>query len=127
MKPIPRNFRGGRSISPLTSPRPKQAWKPRTPKSPVPACTRSGSKFNWQKAEGAIQFNLVLDNAESLFPGYYVKITDIRVNGKSIDHKPNLYGTFHDDPNAGFAPIYNNYWDKNFCPDSTGSGRSARL
>lgn len=73
-----------------------------------------GLKFNWQKAEGAIQFNLVLDNAESLFPGYYVKITDIRVNGKSIDHKPNLYGTFHDDPNAGFAPIYNNYWDKNF-------------
>lgn len=67
-----------------------------------------GLKFNWQKAEGAIQFNLVLDNAESLFPGYYVKITDIRVNGKSIDHKPNLYGTFHDDPNAGFAPIYNN-------------------
>ena len=62
-----------------------------------------GLKFNWQKAEGAIQFNLVLDNAESLFPGYYVKITDIRVNGKSIDHKPNLYGTFHDDPNAGFA------------------------
>ena len=53
-----------------------------------------GLKFNWQKAEGAIQFNLVLDNAESLFPGYYVKITDIRVNGKSIDHKPNLYGTF---------------------------------
>lgn len=44
-----------------------------------------GLKFNWQKAEGAIQFNLVLDNAESLFPGYYVKITDIRVNGKSID------------------------------------------
>lgn len=79
-----------------------------------------GLKFNWQKAEGAIQFNLVLDNAESLFPGYYVKITDIRVNGKSIDHKPNLYGTFHDDPNAGFAPIYNNYWDKNFSPDSTG-------
>ena len=75
-----------------------------------------GLKFNWQKAEGAIQFNLVLDNAESLFPGYYVKITDIRVNGKSIDHKPNLYGTFHDDPNAGFAPIYNNYWDKNFSP-----------
>lgn len=62
----------------------------------------------------------MLDNAESLFPGYYVKITDIRVNGKSIDHKPNLYGTFHDDPNAGFAPIYNNYWDKNFSPDSTG-------
>ena len=29
-----------------------------------------GLKFNWQKAEGAIQFNLVLDNAESLFPGY---------------------------------------------------------
>lgn len=79
-----------------------------------------GLKFNWQKAEGAIQFNLLLDNAESLFPGYYVKITDIRVNGKSIDHKPNLYGTFHDDPNAGFAPIYNNYWDKNFSPDSTG-------
>lgn len=79
-----------------------------------------GLKFNWQKAEGAIQFNLVLDNAESLFPGYYVKITDIRVNGKSIDHKPNFYGTFHDDPNAGFAPIYNNYWDKNFSPDSTG-------
>ena len=35
-----------------------------------------GLKFNWQKAEGAIQFNLVLDNAESLFPGYYVKITE---------------------------------------------------
>lgn len=79
-----------------------------------------GLKFNWQKAEGAIQFNLVLDNAENLFPGYYVKITDIRVNGKSIDHKPNLYGTFHDDPNSGFAPIYNTYWDKNFSPDSTG-------
>ena len=44
-----------------------------------------GLKFNWQKAEGAIQFNLVLNNAESLFPGYYVKITDIRVNGKSIN------------------------------------------
>lgn len=79
-----------------------------------------GLKFNWQKAEGAIQFNLVLDNAENLFPGYYVKITDIRVNGKSIDHKPNLYGTFHDDPNAGFAPIYNSYWDPAFSPDATG-------
>lgn len=56
-----------------------------------------GLKFNWQKAEGAIQFNLVLDNAESLFPGYYVKITDIRVNGKSINFTDVGFGAHYGD------------------------------
>lgn len=81
-------------------------------------------KFNWQQAEGAIQFNLVLNDAENLFPGYYVNITDIRVNGQSIEHKENMYGTFHDDPNAGFVPMYNSYWDPTFSPDSTGPDMS---
>ena len=44
-----------------------------------------GLKFNWQKAEGAIQFNLILNDAERLFPGYYVDITDIRVNRQAIE------------------------------------------
>lgn len=79
-----------------------------------------GLKFNWQQAEGAIQFNLVLNDAENLFPGYYVNITDIRVNGESIAFTENMYGAFHDDPNAGFVPIYNSYWDTKFSPDATG-------
>ena len=33
----------------LYSPRPKRAWKPRTPKSPVPACTRSGSSSSGRR------------------------------------------------------------------------------
>ncbi len=79
-----------------------------------------GLKFNWQKAEGAIQFNLIIDNAEVLFPGYYVDITDIRVNGESIALKENYYGTYHDDTNAGMVPLYNTYWDPAFTPDAVG-------
>ena len=79
-----------------------------------------GLKFNWQKAEGAIQFNLILNDAEVLFPGYYVDITEIRVNGTPIEKKENYYGTYHDDPNAGMVPLYNSYWDPFFTPDATG-------
>ena len=79
-----------------------------------------GLKFNWQKAEGAIQFNLILNDAERLFPGYYVDITDIRVNGQSIEKKENYYGTYHDDTNAGMVPLYNSYWDPFFTPDAQG-------
>ena len=79
-----------------------------------------GLKFNWQKAEGAIQFNLILNDAERLFPGYYVDITDIRVNGQSIEKKENYYGTYHDDVNAGMVPLYNSYWDPFFTPDAQG-------
>ena len=79
-----------------------------------------GLKFNWQKAEGAIQFNLIIDNAEILFPGYYVDITDIRVNGVSIPLNENYYGTYHDDTNAGMVPLYNSYWDPFFTPDAQG-------
>ena len=79
-----------------------------------------GLKFNWQKAEGAIQFNLIIDNAEVAFPGYYVDITEIRVNGTPIEVGENLYGTYHDDTNSGMAPIYNSYWDTFFTPDATG-------
>lgn len=79
-----------------------------------------GLKFNWQKAEGAIQMNLILDDAEVLFPGYYVDITDIRVNGVSIDVKENMYGVYHDDPDSGMVSIYNSYWDPFFTPDATG-------
>ncbi len=69
-------------------------------------------KFNWNKAEGAIQFNLIIKDAETLFPGYYCEIMDIRVNGQSIDVKDNLYGTYHDDPASGMVSIYNTYWDE---------------
>lgn len=69
-------------------------------------------KFNWQKAEGAIQFNLIINDAEKLFPGYYCDITDIRVNGVSIEVGENLYGTYHDDTDAGMVSIYNSYWDE---------------
>ena len=79
-----------------------------------------GLKFNWQKAEGAIQFNLILNDAERLFPGYYVDITDIRVNGVSIPMNENYYGTYHDDTNAGMVPLYNSYWDPFFTPDAQG-------
>ncbi len=80
-----------------------------------------GLKFNWQPAESALQFNLILDDAELAFPGYYVDITDIRVNGVSIPMTAdNMYGTFHDDPDSGFAPIYNNYWNAVETPGSTG-------
>ncbi len=79
-----------------------------------------GLKFNWQKAEGAIQMNLILDNAEVVFPGYYVDITDIRVNGASIEVKENMYGVYHDDPDSGMVSIYNSYWDPTFEPESTG-------
>jgi len=79
-----------------------------------------GLKFNWQKAEGAIQFNLILNDAEKLFPGYYVDITEIRVNGAPIEVKENMYGTYHDDPDSGMVSIYNSYWDPAFEPGSTG-------
>ncbi len=79
-----------------------------------------GLKFNWQKAEGAIQFNLIINDAERLFPGYYVDITDIRVNGQSIAKNENYYGTYHDDTNAGMVPLYNSYWDPFFSPDAQG-------
>ena len=79
-----------------------------------------GLKFNWQKAEGAIQFNLIIDNAEKLFPGYYVDITEIRVNGTPIAKNENYYGTYHDDTNAGMVPLYNSYWDPFFTPDAQG-------
>ena len=79
-----------------------------------------GLKFNWQKAEGAIQFNLIINDAERLFPGYYVDITDIRVNGVSIPMNENYYGTYHDDTNAGMVPLYNSYWDPVFTPDAQG-------
>jgi len=79
-----------------------------------------GLKFDWQKAEGAIQFNLIIDDAEVLFPGYYVDITEIRVNGTPIEVGENLYGAYHDDPNAGMVPMYNTYWDPAFTPDATG-------
>ena len=85
-----------------------------------------GLKFNWQKAEGATQFNLILDNGEKLFPGYYVDITDIRVNGQSIEVKENMYGTYHDDPESGMVSIYNTYWDTAYEPGATGpSGHRA--
>lgn len=85
-----------------------------------------GLKFNWQKAEGAIQFNLILDDAEKLFPGYYVDITEIRVNGTPIEVKENMYGVYHDDPDSGMVSIYNSYWDPAFTPDATGpSGHRA--
>lgn len=74
-------------------------------------------KFNWNDASGALQFNLVLDNAQEAFPGYYLDITDIRVNGKSLEIKDNLYGEFHDNKKAGFAPIYNSYWSATEGPD----------
>lgn len=80
--------------------------------------------FAWQPAEGAIQLDLIINDAEVLFPGYYVDITDIRVNGKSIAVKENMYGTYHDDTNAGMVPIYNSYWDPAFEPDSTGPDTS---
>lgn len=79
-----------------------------------------GLKFNWQKAEGAIQFNLIINDAEVLFPGYYVDITDIRVNGESIPMNENYYGTYHDDTNSGMVPLYNSYWDPFFTPDAVG-------
>ena len=79
-----------------------------------------GLKFNWQKAEGAIQFNLIINDAERLFPGYYVDITDIRVNGVSIPMNENYYGTYHDDPVSGMVPLYNSYWDPFFSPGSQG-------
>lgn len=79
-----------------------------------------GLKFNWQKAEGAIQFNLIINDAEVLFPGYYVDITDIRVNGESIPMNENYYGAYHDDTNAGMVPLYNSYWDPAFTPDAVG-------
>ncbi len=69
-------------------------------------------KFNWQLAEGAIQFNLIIKDAETLFPGYYCKITDIRVNGQSIEVGNNLYGAYHDEPGSGMVSIYNTYWDE---------------
>lgn len=79
-----------------------------------------GLKFNWQKAEGAIQFNLIINDAEVLFPGYYVDITDIRVNGESIPMNENYYGTYHDDTKSGMVPLYNSYWDPFFTPDAVG-------
>lgn len=69
-------------------------------------------KFNWNKAEGAIQFNLIIKDAETLFSGYYCEITDIRVNGQSIEVKDNLYGAYHDEPGSGMVSIYNTYWDE---------------
>ncbi len=80
--------------------------------------------FAWQLAEGAIQLNLIINDAEVLFPGYYVDITDIRVNGQSIAVKENMYGTYHDDTSAGMVPIYNTYWDPAFEPGSTGPDTS---
>ena len=77
-------------------------------------------KFNWQPAEGAVQFNLILNNAETVFPGYYVDVTDIRVNGQSIDMNENYYGTYHDDTASGMVPLYNTYWDPAFTPDAQG-------
>ena len=79
-----------------------------------------GLKFNWQKAEGAIQFNLIINDAERLFPGYYVDITEIRVNGTPINKTENYYGTYHDDTNAGMVPMYNSYWDPFFTPGAQG-------
>lgn len=80
-----------------------------------------GLEFKWQTAESALQFNLILQNGETVFPGYYVDITEIRVNGTPIELKAdNMYGTFHDDPASGFAPIYNNYWNAEATPGSTG-------
>ncbi len=83
-------------------------------------------KFNWQKAEGAIQFNLIIKDAEKLFPGYYCEIVDIRVNGESIEVGENLYGTYHDDTDSGMVSIYNTYWDTKWEPNATGpSGHRA--
>ncbi len=80
-----------------------------------------GLKFNWQTAENAMQFNLVLDNAAKLMPGLYVDITEIRVNGTPIEMTAdNMYGVFHDDTESGFAPIYNTYWDATL-PEGAGS------
>lgn len=79
-----------------------------------------GLKFTWQQAEGAIQFNLILDDAERLFPGYYCEITDIRVNNVSIPVSDNLYGTYHDDPDSGMVSIYNSYWDTKWEPNAGG-------
>ncbi len=79
-----------------------------------------GLKFNWQTAEKAMQFNLVLDNAEKIMPGLYVDVTEVRVNGTPITLGDNVYGTFHDDPESGFAPLYNTYWDPTH-PDGAGS------
>lgn len=85
-----------------------------------PGAYTVGLKFNWQKAEGAIQFNLILEDAEVLFPGYYVDITDVRVNGVSIPINENYYGAYHDDTNDGMVPLYNTYWDPAFTPDAVG-------
>ncbi len=85
-----------------------------------PGAYTVGLKFNWQKAEGAIQFNLIINDAEVLFPGYYVDVTDIRVNGQSIAINENYYGTYHDDTNSGMVPLYNSYWDPFFTPDAQG-------
>ena len=43
-------------------------------------------------AEGAQRLHIVIDNGNALFPGLYLNVTDIRVDGVSIDCDPVGYG-----------------------------------
>ena len=85
-----------------------------------------GLKFNWQKAEGAIQFNLVLDNAESLFPGYYVNYRHPR---QRQVHRPQAEPLRHlpRRSQCRLCADLQQLLGQEFLPGFHRSGRSARL
>ncbi|MBR3763740.1 MAG: hypothetical protein IKK57_04210 [Clostridia bacterium] len=64
----------------------------------------------WTSTEGAQRLHIVVDNGQALFPGLYMNVTDVRVDGVSIPVGSIGYGPGYDngimDENDSYAVLY---------------------
>lgn len=65
----------------------------------------------WTSTEGAQRLHIVIDNGQALFPGLYMNVTDVRVDGVSIDvgsvgYGPTGYDNGIVDENDSYAVLY---------------------
>ncbi|MBQ2953030.1 MAG: hypothetical protein IJE07_05680 [Clostridia bacterium] len=65
----------------------------------------------WTSTEGAQRLHIIIDNGEALFPGMYMNVTDVRVDGVSIPvgsiaYGPAGYDNGIVDENDSYAVLY---------------------
>lgn len=65
----------------------------------------------WTSTEGALRLHVVVDNGQALFPGMYMNVTDVRVDGvsipvSSVGYGPAGYDNGIMDENDSYAVLY---------------------
>ena len=76
----------------------------------------------WTSTEGAQRLHIIIDNGEALFPGMYMNVTDVRLDGVSLNvgsvgYGPAGYSNGIVDENDSYAVLYDQIFvDDNVAP-----------